>query len=96
MDESESGWEPLMAFIDGSPSFAHGFEAGGIWAELSGDFRVLHRTVHVANLDQYRRMAVHFKQTLEITDYDHEWAFVSFFPDTFFGWVRAAWRGLTW
>jgi hypothetical protein len=56
---SESGWQLVVSFPDQSPSFAHGVEAGKIWARLDyyADLRQIEETTMTENREVLRRIA---------------------------------------
>lgn len=78
-DPNAALWRPIVTFPDGSPSFVHGFEAGGIWHDMQGAPREFERTVHTENEEVVRRMARHmgYKVEFEATEFE-EWAVATF------------------
>lgn len=48
---------PILPFVDESPSFAHGFEAGRVYQALLQDEGELTFTVHGSNVELFLRMA---------------------------------------
>lgn len=72
--EEESGWILLMQFLDGSPSFAHGFECGRWWEilkkEYEGDI-----TVANDNQDQMLMMLNKLGYVFDkLERYDENWS----------------------
>lgn len=62
MSEENVGYGLVVSFPDQSPSFVHGFEAGGIWEQMKfarlGASAALSMTVHTENLEVIERMAI--------------------------------------
>lgn len=73
-------WEPILAFPNESPDFAHGFEAGRVWQALHEDTDALTFTVHGANVELMLRIAERLERTIEWGDVDETWATVTFGP----------------
>lgn len=60
-----SEYSLVMKFVDGSDSFANGFECGLIWASLLNKTQYSF-TCHRSNIDQIKEIAKHFKYQLSI------------------------------
>lgn len=55
----------LLAFPDESPSFVHGFEAGGLWERMArGETPIELEVAHSANEEVHRRAAAHWSYDL--------------------------------
>ena len=65
-EQADGEWGLVVAFPDGSPSFVHGFEAGGIWERMrSGREAEIEITTQSDNREVLRRMAIAEGWTLE-------------------------------
>jgi hypothetical protein len=55
-----AGYDLVVAFPDGSPSFVHGYEAGELGARLKSgtEAEIEKLTVHAANEEVIRRMSI--------------------------------------
>lgn len=54
-----AGYSLAVSFPDESPSYTHGFEAGGIWQRMKAGREVtITATTHVENREFFRRAAV--------------------------------------
>lgn len=58
----------IMPFVDQSPSYARGFEAGGIWARLSDGKDIERIIVRIENQQQYESFAKYFKKAVVYED----------------------------
>lgn len=67
----------LMRFLDGSESFAHGFEAGLIWGIMDNGKPIKDYMVHTANLPQIKMMAKRFHYDIKINISSGEWSSIS-------------------
>lgn len=57
-DDKSATYGLVVAFPDPSPSFVHGFEAGGLWEKLkNGETAEIQATTHVENREVIARMA---------------------------------------
>lgn len=71
----------IMAFIDESPSFAHGFEIGQIWEKLKDGESFRGYACHSANREQIIKMCELFEcnYTIEETSME-EWIYLTVAP----------------
>jgi hypothetical protein len=64
--EDASEYDLVMAFVDPSPEFAHGFECGMLWHQMRDKVAEITTIVHAVNHEQLMRMA-------EVWGYDVAW-----------------------
>lgn len=65
-EDNEHTFGLVVAFPDGSPSFVHGFEAGGLWERMErGETPIELGSAHAANEEVHRRMADHMGYEVE-------------------------------
>lgn len=72
-----SEYKVLMPFLDGSESFAHGFEAGLVWSIMDAGRPLKDYLVHTINLPQLKMMAKRFHYDLTVNTTAGEWSSVS-------------------
>jgi hypothetical protein len=64
---SEGGWQLVVSFPDQSPSFAHGVEAGKLWARLgNGTQATVEETTMAENREVLRRIAEYLGWKVEV------------------------------
>ncbi len=79
----------LMAFVDQSPSFAYGFEAGKVWAEMGSNRRVIEGQYHEENHEQLMRCAqTKGYHVISITGQGSGWVLLKF-RKPFKAWVKS-------
>lgn len=68
------GWGLGMAFIDQSPSYSLGFEAGKLWERLHTALEdMISETVHTDNREQIRDMALTLGWGVDVTPLKDGW-----------------------
>jgi hypothetical protein len=71
----------LLAFDTDEPSFARGFEAGALWADLQADDETeVEAVVHASNTEMAMRMAEALGRGAVGTELDATWTRVVFSP----------------
>lgn len=87
---------PVVRFVDGSPSYCNGFEAGQIWCELSSNRRVRDRLVHTSNVEQIRLIAGYFDVDVRVEQFDPEWSYITIVPRSIGRWLLSFFHWLFW
>jgi hypothetical protein len=70
---NKEGYELLMAFVDQSRSFAHGFDCERIWEKLSHGQSIECHTLSSQNRKQIELMAEHFKREAILDELADGW-----------------------
>lgn len=70
----ERGYGLVFAFIDQSPSFAHGFTCGCVWERMKTSDDDLKITVLDETVEQIQAIAMHLGWVEEITSIGSGWS----------------------
>jgi hypothetical protein len=71
----------LLAFDTDEPSFARGFEAGALWADLQADEAAeVEAIVHASNTEMMLRMGEALGRAAVGTELDGTWTRIAFGP----------------
>ena len=71
MNEEQYGL--VMAFVDQSPPFAHGFECGQLWEQMKRGEVIDDEVIHAENREQVEKMCRRFRYEYIIGDSAPGW-----------------------